>query len=107
MYQPNSGWTFPTLNARIYNNGRGYSITNLPGNTNQEEIGTMEGAELEVFGHTIVINPDASLASRKYGDINSDGLINAKDASLILMYSAYCGTTPTPLTLDEWLATNS
>ena len=55
MYQPNDKWTFPTLNARVYNNGKGFSITNIPGNTNQDNIGTMEGAELQVNeGYTVV-----------------------------------------------------
>lgn len=39
---------------------------------------------------------------RKTGDVNGDGIVNAIDASLILRYSAYCGTGGT-LDVDAWL----
>lgn len=69
-----------------------------------------EGDPGITFTYPIVVNPEGGGAAQDIqidlrGDINHDGLINAKDASLILMYSAYCGTTPDALTLDKWLAT--
>lgn len=39
-FHENGMWTFPTINARIYNNGRGFAITNMYGNTKSEEYYT-------------------------------------------------------------------
>ena len=47
-------------------------------------------------------------ATSKYGDINSDGYINAVDASIILSYYAYTSTTKgTPMTLEKFIANGS
>jgi hypothetical protein len=37
MYHTNDMWTFPTVNARFYNTGKGFACLNLPGNTNSPE----------------------------------------------------------------------
>ena len=31
MYMAGDVWAFPTINARIYNTGSGFAMTNLPG----------------------------------------------------------------------------
>lgn len=47
-------------------------------------------------------------ASAKFGDINSDGYINAVDASIILSYYAYAQTAEgTPMTLEEYIVKDS
>lgn len=44
-------------------------------------------------------------AASKFGDINSDGYINAVDASILLSYYAYSQTTDgTPMTLEQYVS---
>ena len=47
-------------------------------------------------------------AATKFGDINSDGYINAVDASIILSYYAYTSTAKdTPMTLEKYISKDS
>ena len=45
----------------------------------------------------------SELSNRKIGDLNGDGIVNASDAALTLIYAAYSGAGGT-LDLEEWLA---
>lgn len=48
---------------------------------------------------------DTANAAAKFGDIDSDGYINAVDASIILSYYAYTQTTEgTPMTLEKYIS---
>ena len=44
---------------------------------------------------------DAALAA---ANVVMDDAINAKDAAMILRYAAYCGATPNPPTIQDYIA---
>ena len=61
-------------------------------------IGALSLTAVPMFNNTDN-SADTVNADSKYGDINSDGYINAVDASIILSYYAYTATTKgTPMT---------
>ena len=67
---------------------------------------------LSLTAATMFSNTDNSVntvnATSKYGDINSDGYINAVDASIILSYYAYTSTEKgTPMTLEKFMTNGS
>ena len=70
-------------------------------------IGALSLTAVPMFNNTDN-SADTVNADSKYGDINSDGYINAVDASIILSYYAYTATTKgTPMTLEKFIANGS
>ena len=70
-------------------------------------IGALSLTAVPMFNNTDN-SADTVNAGSKYGDINSDGYINAVDASIILSYYAYTATTKgTPMTLEKFIANGS
>ncbi len=67
-------------------------------------VGALSITAVSAFDNT----NDTVNAATKFGDINSDGYIDAVDASIILSYYAYLQTTEgTPMTLEKYMARNA
>lgn len=70
-------------------------------------IGTLSLTAATMFSNTDN-SVNTVIATSKYGDINSDGYINAVDASIILSYYAYTSTEKgTPMTLEKFMTKGS
>lgn len=48
----------------------------------------------------------SELSNRKIGDLNGDGIVNASDAALTLIYAAYSGAGGTS-GLEDWLVSEN
>lgn len=73
-------------------------------------LGLISALSLTTISMSRTIDNSAATANAasKFGDINSDGNINAVDASILLSYYAYAQTAKgIPMSLEEYLTDNS
>ena len=80
---------------------------NITGASALALVGALSLTAASVFNNTDNSANTVNAASI-FGDINSDGYINAVDASILLSYYAYSQTTDgTPMTLEQYVAKDS